>query len=645
MSKFQEYIEHGWVLVPVKPGHKGPRTKGWNQRKNAITDPNYQFHSAGLAHAYSGTCAIDIDDYEFAREWLAERDIDLDALFDAPESVHIVSGRGGHGKLLYALPEPLASKTVAKNEEGKAALDLRCATSAGLTVQDVLPPSIHPDTGRPYEWQYGDSLIGDWRNLPPIPEALHELWIDELSVQLDRDALPERRSDLTELRRLLEFQSPDVNRNEWIKIGMAIHHETEGSQEGFDLWDEWSRKSEKYRGSQDLEAPWRSFHDTPNAVTVGFLRQGTVASADEFPEIDENDLDENDPWIKAHAERVARFSLVPVGEIAERDPPNWIIDGLLPETDLVMMYGNPGAGKSFIALDLAFAVAHGLAFFNRVSQAGPVVWIAAEAAGAMRNRSRAYAQARGIQLDATDLWVVEQTLSLMSPEDATALTQAVTAANPKVIIIDTLAAASGGANENSGEDMNIVLSHCRKMHEETGATVLLVHHSGKDATRGARGWSGLRAAVNTEFMVQHEDNSPIRKLTVTKQRDAEDGVALPFKLQTVPLGFDDATSCVVEPLDENLLTEGEAKGLGGTQKTVMKVCWDLAALVPEGESVAIQDVYDDAIILMAPPAEGKRDRRSEYVQRALQALHERGYISIRDDKLDIGMPIYDDEDE
>ena len=460
----------------------------------------------------------------------------------------------------------------------------------------------------------------------------------------DRDALPERRSDLSELKKLLGFHDPDVNRNEWVKIGMAIHHETEGSQEGFDLWNEWSAGGAKYRGPQDLEAPWRSFHDTPNAVTVGFLRQGTVADPNEFPDVKEHDLDENDPWVQAEAARVARFQLVQVGEIARRDPPEWMVEGLVPQTDLAMMYGNPGAGKSFVALDLAFAISQGLTFFNRVSQAGPVVWIAAEAAGAMRNRAKAYAQARGVQLDATDFWVIEQTLSLMSQEDAKALTQAVAPVKPKLIIIDTLAAASGGANENSGEDMNVVLSHCRKLHEETGALVLLVHHSGKDATRGARGWSGLRAAVNTEFMVHHDDASPIRKVVVTKQRDAEDGVELPFKLQSVPLDFgDDSTSCVVDPLDENMLSSTEGAKLGGNQKLVFGVCYELAGASPD-DRAAIQDVYDDATIQLPKPPKGQRDRRSEIVKRALSALHERGYITIRDDYIDIGAPIYDDED-
>ena len=100
MSDFKELIEHGFVLVPILPGHKSPRKRNWNTRENGITDPDFPMRSAGLLHAYSGTCAIDVDDYERAQEWLAERGVDLDALFAAPDSVQISSGRANHAKLI-----------------------------------------------------------------------------------------------------------------------------------------------------------------------------------------------------------------------------------------------------------------------------------------------------------------------------------------------------------------------------------------------------------------------------------------------------------------------------------------------------------------------------------------------------------------
>ena len=633
MNEFKEYAEHGWLLVPILPGHKGPRKQGWNRKENCLTETNPTLRSAGLAHAYSGTCAIDIDDYAEAHAWLAEKGVDLDAIFNSPGAVQISSGRAGHGKLLYALDEPMCSKQIKVDK--KCVIDFRCATAAGLTMQDVLPPSIHPDTAQPYKWVYGDDMLCDWRELPQLPKELYDVWFAEIDAPYTKDAVPEKGASTTELRDLLRQQDPNMSRDEWVRVGMAIHHETDGGVEGLDLWDEWSQQSAKYNGRRELEVTWRSFHDSANSVTVGLLRQDSVATPDEFPDI--KDMPEDDPWEAAAEKRRERFKLTHVSEIAERDPPEWLVEGLVPKTGLAMMFGESSAGKSFVALDLAFSIASGFVWFNRKVEHGPVAWIAAEAAGSMRNRARAYAQARGVQLATTDLFVIEQTLSLMDKEDAKALTEVLATAKPKLIVVDTLAAASGGANENSGEDMNVVLANCRKIHEATGALILLIHHSGKDKSKGARGWSGLRAAMDSEFEVTNSDGSPIRVMEVTKQRDGSEGDRLPFKLLQVPLDFDDMSSCVVEPMDEMLLDNSEQRTLGGTQKTVFKAIYELAnEMTGESMIVSIHDVYDAATIEMPAPPKGTRDRRGETIKRALVGLHEKGFITISNDKIDVG---------
>jgi hypothetical protein len=602
--------------------------------------------SAGLAHAYSGTCAIDVDDIPRAQEWLAERGVDLINLFNAPDAVQLSSGRQDHGKLIYRLPEPLCSKKVALFDKNKSALDFRCATAAGLTVQDVLPPSIHPDTGQPYKWVC-DEMFADWTNVPMIPEALHRIWLEELEASVRGDDIAAKGASVEELRALLAYHDPDMNRDDWIKVGMAIHHETNGDLAGLDLWDEWSRGSVKYNDRTELETCWRSFHDVPGGVTVGSLRQGASATPDEFPDVtDQTDAD--DPWAAVAAEKRAKFAPVHVSAIAQRDPPEWIVDHILPKADIAMVYGAPSAGKSFLGLDLGFSVSCGFTWFNERTNAGPVVWIAAEAAGAMRNRARAYAQARGVNLETTDLHVVEQRLSLMNDDDAVALAEAISdGIDPTLIIVDTLAAASGGANENSGEDMNKVLDNCRRLHDATGALVLLIHHSGKDAARGARGWSGLNAAVRTELHVTADEDSPVRIMRISKQNDGTgEGRKLPFKLLTVAIDFDeDITSCVVEPLDEVVLNPNSSTGLRANQKLVFQCIYKLAGESPEGDyDIPIQDVYDAAVIEMPAPAEGTRDRRTETIRRSLASLHERGLIIISDNIIRLGAGFHDYED-
>lgn len=167
------YLEAGLALVPIPLGSKGPTAKGWNLRENAIRTEDGAARlngqcNIGLAHAYcepSPTCAIDLDNISMARPWFAERGVDIEALLDAPDAVRIESGRLGRSKLLYRAPRALPTHKI-----GEGGVEFRCASREGLTVQDVLPPSVHPDTGLPYR------LIGDIGNIPPLPDALLSIW-------------------------------------------------------------------------------------------------------------------------------------------------------------------------------------------------------------------------------------------------------------------------------------------------------------------------------------------------------------------------------------------------------------------------------------------------------------------------------------
>ena len=189
MSIVQAYLEEGMALVAIRLGQKGPVSAAWNKLENVITDPAAAAsltENVGLAHAYnpSGpTMAVDIDDMARAEPWLAARGIDLNALLEAEDAVQIISGRAGRAKLLYRLPAgacPIESYTLKEKRDGGAdltVLEFRCGTRDGLTVQDVLPHSIHPETGQPYRW----GGKGDWRDTPEIPQTLLHVWQQELA--------------------------------------------------------------------------------------------------------------------------------------------------------------------------------------------------------------------------------------------------------------------------------------------------------------------------------------------------------------------------------------------------------------------------------------------------------------------------------
>ncbi|WP_084610177.1 PriCT-2 domain-containing protein [Sedimenticola selenatireducens] len=273
------YIRHGWRLVPIPPNTKGPTTKGWNRPENAITDPAQlsHGHGFGLAHAYSGTMALDVDQWDRAKQELSAHGIDLDQLYDAPDAVTIESGNPGHGKLLYRMPPGLvlpSKKLIDTDPNGLKFnyLDLRCGTSNGLTCQDVLPPSRYLESDRCYQW----GGRGHWTRLPEIPGPLLAFW-RRLIEQEQRPASTAAGSDHADwqtIRDALEHISPDVDRAEWVSVGMALHWAgvcSGDAETAFNLWDEWSAKSEsKYRGQRDLLTQWRSFK-ADNGITLGTL--------------------------------------------------------------------------------------------------------------------------------------------------------------------------------------------------------------------------------------------------------------------------------------------------------------------------------------------------------------------------------------
>ena len=194
MPLTHEYLANGMALVRIPTGQKGPVSTGWNTPENVITDEKEAARltgNIGLAHAYClpvPTMALDLDDMARAERWLAARGIDVNALLEAEDAVQIISGKAGRAKLLYRLPSglaPIESLTVKDKElidgweKQITVLEFRCATRDGLTVQDVLPPSIHPDTGQPYRW----GGKGDWWDIPEIPQTLLTVWQQELAAR------------------------------------------------------------------------------------------------------------------------------------------------------------------------------------------------------------------------------------------------------------------------------------------------------------------------------------------------------------------------------------------------------------------------------------------------------------------------------
>ena len=292
-ASIDAYIRHGWSLVPIPAGTKGPRTQGWNLRKNALQTqadlpPGY---GIGLAHAYSGTMALDIDNWDAT----VAQGIDINGYYNAADAVIIESGRPGHGKLLYRMPDGLCLPTKKIMVNSITAYELRCATANGLTVQDVLPPSIHPETNQPYRWAGN----GNWTRLPLIPQPLIDLWLGMLENDKTRTIATGEVMDASweEIGNALAHINSDCSREEWINCGMALHwagNQTDQLDQALMLWNDWSLPSAKYPGEKVLTQQWKSFRsDKDNSVKLGTLFHLAKQSGWVRPAIDVSDLFKN----------------------------------------------------------------------------------------------------------------------------------------------------------------------------------------------------------------------------------------------------------------------------------------------------------------------------------------------------------------
>lgn len=113
----------------------------------------------------------------------------------------------------------------------------------------------------------------------------------------------------------------------------------------------------------------------------------------------------------------------------------------------------------------------------------------------------------------------------------------------KLIVVDTLARCYGGNDENSAKDMGAFIKGCDQIRKQTGATLLVVHHTGKNAENGARGSSALRAALDVEILVTRETNFSVM-VECTKMKDAEQPSGLAFDLDTVHVTTDEENQIV-----------------------------------------------------------------------------------------------------
>ena len=337
-----------------------------------------------------------------------------------------------------------------------------------------------------------------------------------------------------------------------------------------------------------------------------------------------------------------RFKLLSGADLCAAPPMRWMVRGVLPLDGLAALYGPSGSGKSFLVLDVAAAVAGGAYdwFGRRVTQC-PVTYCALEGEAGMGKRVNAWSLHNKKPVPAC-LRFITQPVDMLDGGDVGDLAKAVQAAGGAggLVILDTLNRAAPGADENSSVDMGNIIAAAKRLQNLTGGLVLLVHHTGKDATKGLRGHSSLYAALDGAIEVNKTDSR--REWGVAKSKDDETGTVHAFKLETVTVGHDDegeeVTSCVAVPDDSVDAVKRVKLPSGGNQKIALDALGEPLRTSKEfGKDGAPHGHpcirLDEAVGLVAERLTCDAKRRIERAQQALTALVAKQVYGVKGDWL------------
>ena len=342
-----------------------------------------------------------------------------------------------------------------------------------------------------------------------------------------------------------------------------------------------------------------------------------------LPGNDFDDLDAPNPTIV----KAVQSSFSSIQELRLLSTSGYHIKKVLPRAEMGVAYGASGTGKSFIIGDMMFAIARGVEWNGHRVKQGRVAYVCAEGKEGFPGRAVAYCEANNLDItDLGDIRVYNKVLNLLDYDNALQFAKDMVADGKfDLIVIDTLAQVTAGGDENSSKDMSLALSLAKGLHRATKATVLLVHHAGKDASKGARGWSGLRAACDFEMEVTREGHN--RCARVTKMKDGADGAEFHFKLNEIAIGIDEdadiVTSCVVEFCDPaDVLQDQTPKGKWD------KIMWKIVNReIPIGEGLDrryLVGAFFDSVTGPIPPEQDKRKRNGGT---ALDKLVEQGFLN------------------
>lgn len=511
---FMSYINRGWTVLPAPQsfGGKAVKIPGWqnwtldDSRSACFTETD----NIGLSHGPSKTTDVDLDCDE--ARILAPHYLPLTSTFgrqSTPASHWLYLCAGQNVKFKWPV-----------KQGGKPHI----LEVLGEGAQSIVPPSLHVESGETVEWDGADNpapvqytdLLNCCRRLAAASLVLH-YWGEG-----SRDESAAALSGM-----LVKGGWTPAEIEDWLSPIL----DAAGDEEAGDRLKKPELAEANLHGKGGRQ--------------LGFTRLAELWGKD-VAECLKQWLVKEDTKTQFPMTRASDF-------VAQGRRGSWLIKHVLPAgKTLTVVYGAPGSGKSFMVLDMACHVARGIEWRDHKTEQGSVVYICCEGSGGFSDRIRAYNR----QYGGSDmpLYVISKTPNFLpGSTDYEGLVESIsTVPDVKLVVVDTLSRTIAGGNENSPEVITSAIAQCELISDKTGAAVILVHHTGKDSTKGARGHSSLLGAADAEYMVEGGggDNWSERVFKNTKLKDGEDGRRWGWKLAPVELGVDEdgekVLSCCVE---------------------------------------------------------------------------------------------------
>lgn len=423
---------------------------------------------------------------------------------------------------------------------------------------------VHPDTQKPYYWPDG---VPDLQDVPLVTHNQMDAFFEKLASvvprarqagsgdrsEVDQEALKATDLDLL-IRALRRLPNETEEYDKWVVVAAAIKAATADEPDvGLEAFIEWSGKLEKNRGREDPERVFNSLRP-PYSVGADYIYEETdKATGSHFASLKWIEPLSSENLSKSLSNKSAKpddsvFEFLTMAQIRAMAPPQFLVGRHIPEQSVGVLYGEPGCGKSFLALDMALHLAYGRESWHGdelADQDGLVLYIAGEGSHGFQHRVDAWLKQKGVAEDSDNFRLLPTAVKFLDETAGAKLVRSLrshvlsTDKPVTMIVVDTVSRSLPGADENAQKEMTLFIEACTNIQNEFKCAVMGIHHPNKEG--GMRGSTTLAGACDYVFKLERKKGHPVGSMFCEKQKDAPDGWTDRYRFDVVSLGDKDSS--------------------------------------------------------------------------------------------------------